>query len=409
MIIVRIIGLLQQHSPSMVLARPHDLTCQVCEKRCSNDQRFFRHMHKYHPDFWRVFSGGVPLSEFLVSPGNQMKDKPFFCSICNKRYIHKTGYAKHMSSHSSGNHQAGHQGVHNRASTDGGNVFECSVCKKMFTKEAYLLRHMEMKVDGNHCAALDELKKNSSMFKATFIDGVGAQGLAALDPRSQVQSRFHGNQHSLMRCMSEDYERRYLPEQETTNLLKYNNGLPCFPPPRESPSNSPISRSASGYVPSFGSGVSDSLYNSFTSFANNINQDRYFPRAPLNSRSSYYPNSFFSPTHATAAVDEMCPSSYFSSSYIQQMGLRSAGIDSKCLASGISQGALIHPTMDSPSSHCEAPNAILDSYFPRCSNLADQDSSALHNLSRFSNFRWRTISRLKHSAMFRYSDGNISL
>jgi len=50
------------------LARPNDLTCQVCEKLCENEERFFRHIHKYHPDYWRVFAGGRPLADYIEPP-----------------------------------------------------------------------------------------------------------------------------------------------------------------------------------------------------------------------------------------------------------------------------------------------------------------------------------------------------
>lgn len=47
---------LQLHS---AVAQPHDLTCQVCEKQCYSTDKFYKHMHKYHPDYWRVFAGTV--------------------------------------------------------------------------------------------------------------------------------------------------------------------------------------------------------------------------------------------------------------------------------------------------------------------------------------------------------------
>ena len=134
-----------------MLPRPNDLTCQICEKVCSNEQRFFQHMHKFHPDFWKVFSGGTPLSDFFNSTPSSSKDSPFLCSICNKRYIHRTGYIKHMSTHADKNRNV---------STDGGEV-SCSVCKKVFSKESYLLRHLEMKSDSEHVECLNEFKKNS--------------------------------------------------------------------------------------------------------------------------------------------------------------------------------------------------------------------------------------------------------
>lgn len=209
------------------LARPHDLTCQVCEKHCADEVRFFCHIHKYHPDYWRVFSGGRPLSDFIETtstsspsptgsehrrrlhddqPQQQTgssspphhREKRFACSICHKRYSHETGYVKHMAGHSgfasvlgggssssavvsaaaaaaaaavgdllaSGNGRLGSGGL---SVADGSRVslYNCSVCSKLFTKEAYLLRHMEMKLDPAHAAGLEELKKSSGMFRVT--------------------------------------------------------------------------------------------------------------------------------------------------------------------------------------------------------------------------------------------------
>lgn len=47
------------------IARPLDLTCQVCEEPCANEEGFFRHIHREHADYWRVFSGGRPLEDFV--------------------------------------------------------------------------------------------------------------------------------------------------------------------------------------------------------------------------------------------------------------------------------------------------------------------------------------------------------
>ena len=57
------ICLLQLHASA--LPRPHDLTCQVCEKQLYSEDRFFKHIHKHHPEYWRVFSGGRPLTDFI--------------------------------------------------------------------------------------------------------------------------------------------------------------------------------------------------------------------------------------------------------------------------------------------------------------------------------------------------------
>jgi len=173
------------------LARPHDLTCQVCEKHCADEVRFFCHIHKYHPDYWRVFSGGRPLSDFIettspddsepsssprrhpASPGpptlqpqttagggGGAREKRFSCSVCHKRYCNQTGYVKHL---------AVHPGLVGDA--DGDDVarmalYNCAVCSKLFTKEAYLLRHMEMKLDPAHAVGLEQLKKSSGMFRS---------------------------------------------------------------------------------------------------------------------------------------------------------------------------------------------------------------------------------------------------
>lgn len=105
-------------------------------------------MHKYHPEYWKVFSGGLPLSNFLAADTTSTKDNPFLCSVCNKRYIHRTGYVKHMSSHAD-------------KQNNPTNGIECRVCKKIFSKEAYLIRHLEMKTDSDHKSALEDLKTGS--------------------------------------------------------------------------------------------------------------------------------------------------------------------------------------------------------------------------------------------------------
>lgn len=140
------------------LARPHDLTCQVCEKHCADEIRFFHHIHKYHADYWRVFSGGRPLSDFIESHEMKRREKPYRCAVCNKCYSHKNGYVKHLASHPDSLPDVRMQ------------LFSCAVCDKFFTKEAYLLRHMEMKLDDLHCAGLEQLKKNSPMFRTGVVD-----------------------------------------------------------------------------------------------------------------------------------------------------------------------------------------------------------------------------------------------
>lgn len=137
----------QLHSSQ--LARPMDLICQVCEKHCANEERFFKHIHKYHPDYWRVFSGGRPLSDFIETKEPKRREKRFSCPICNKKYSHETGYVKHLATHPGSDPSLRLQ------------LYSCPVnqCQKLFTKETYLMRHMEMKVDPSHTAALEEWKK----------------------------------------------------------------------------------------------------------------------------------------------------------------------------------------------------------------------------------------------------------
>lgn len=137
---------LQLHT---TLARPHDLTCQVCEKQCFNDEKFYRHMHKCHPDYWRVFAGGRPLSDFIHEREVKHRDKPYMCQICHKRYSHETGLIKHMASHPD------YKPDMDLKMT----LYSCTVCEKLFTRESYLERHMEMKTDDGHVAALDELRQ----------------------------------------------------------------------------------------------------------------------------------------------------------------------------------------------------------------------------------------------------------
>jgi len=176
------------------LARPHDLTCQVCEKHCVDEVRFFCHIHKYHPDYWRVFSGGRPLSDFIEttspeppepssssssprhragagSPGPAPpppREKRYSCSVCHKRYCNQTGYVKHMAVHPGLVDDLRHR-VGGGGGGDAGRValYNCAVCAKLFTKEAYLLRHMEMKLDPAHAVGLEQLKKTSAMFRTT--------------------------------------------------------------------------------------------------------------------------------------------------------------------------------------------------------------------------------------------------
>jgi hypothetical protein len=71
------------------LARPNDLTCQVCEKICSDDEQFFRHIHKNHHDYWGVFAGGRPLSDYIEPRRHAIsrdKQKRFFCPVCDRAF-----------------------------------------------------------------------------------------------------------------------------------------------------------------------------------------------------------------------------------------------------------------------------------------------------------------------------------
>jgi len=122
-------------------------------------------MHYDHPDFWRVYSGGRSLNEFLVSSpvpplrlrmdstaGGPRREKRFACHVCSKRYTNETGYAKHVAGHEKRTVDGGltaaisgaGMGVFNGGSSSA--LHSCTICTKVFTKEAYLMRHMEMKV-----------------------------------------------------------------------------------------------------------------------------------------------------------------------------------------------------------------------------------------------------------------------
>lgn len=200
------------------LARPHDLTCQVCEKHCADEVRFFCHIHKYHPDYWRVFSGGRPLSDFIetTSPNSQQSSSPprrdspappplsagrekrYSCSVCHKRYCNQTGYVKHM---------AVHPGLANDLLRVGDGdaarmaLYNCVVCSKLFTKEAYLLRHMEMKLDPAHAVGLEQLKKSSVMFRST-TETTTATVMSSLD--GGCQPSLYGAQSHATRSASVD-------------------------------------------------------------------------------------------------------------------------------------------------------------------------------------------------------------
>jgi len=191
------------------LARPHDLTCQVCEKHCADEVRFFCHIHKYHPDYWRVFSGGRPLSDFIESTGPDdpdpassspgspsgdrqvasapAREKRYSCSVCHKRYCNQTGFVKHMAAHPGLAHDLLSDGDAARMA-----LYSCVVCSKLFTKEAYLLRHMEMKLDPAHAAGLEQLKKSSAMFRssaAVAAVDVGCRPPSSYDAAPPLSSR----------------------------------------------------------------------------------------------------------------------------------------------------------------------------------------------------------------------------
>lgn len=207
------------------LARPHDLTCQVCEKHCVDEVRFFCHIHKYHPDYWRVFSGGRPLSDFIEttspeseqssspprrgSPGSTTssagREKRYSCSVCHKRYCNQTGYVKHMAVHPgladdllrAGDGDAARMALYN-----------CVVCSKLFTKEAYLLRHMEMKLDPAHAVGLEQLKKSSAMFRSSTQTTTATAASSSLDgacrPSSYAAQSHASRTASVDDCDAED-------------------------------------------------------------------------------------------------------------------------------------------------------------------------------------------------------------
>ena len=49
----------------MMMMRVPDRKCAVCGKEYQSDERYIRHIHKLHPEYWEQFSGGRPL-EMLI-------------------------------------------------------------------------------------------------------------------------------------------------------------------------------------------------------------------------------------------------------------------------------------------------------------------------------------------------------
>jgi hypothetical protein len=66
------IFVLKSRMGSALTIRSSDLTCQVCGARCADDVRFFRHVHRHHPDYWRVLAGNRPLCDIVeTTPWNE--------------------------------------------------------------------------------------------------------------------------------------------------------------------------------------------------------------------------------------------------------------------------------------------------------------------------------------------------
>ena len=198
----------------------------MCEKHCADEVRFFCHIHKYHPDYWRVFSGGRPLSDFIetTSPDSEPSSSPprrgspgpptvhpqtpaagrekrFSCSVCHKRYCNQTGYVKHMAVHPGLANDLLRAGDGNAARMA---LFNCVVCSKLFTKEAYLLRHMEMKLDPAHAAGLEQLKKSSAMFRSTTETTTTATSVSSLDASCRASSYADQSQASRSASVDDD-------------------------------------------------------------------------------------------------------------------------------------------------------------------------------------------------------------
>lgn len=325
-----------------MLPRPNDLTCQICEKICPNEQRFFQHMHKYHPDFWRVFSGGVPLSEFFGSTPSSSKDSPFLCSICNKRYIHRTGYIKHMSTHAEKNRALSMPG-------EAGEV-SCSVCKKVFSKESYLLRHLEMKNDNEHVECLNHFKKNS------------------------LQKQLH---KPLWYTSQNPFHVMCLPSSDPYAQPSLNNSSTTF-------NHLDKSYYAKQNTPSYFSPIfQNTISNTLTSL--NINQESLrcppfsstpfsAPTAdfgsPYKTMPNYYQDSFLNirPDPSSSSIDRT-PTYFDHSNYFSSKPSHAHFVDD--------------PFQPSTNLSILPSNNFLDSYPSKSPQL----SSALQHLSRFSSFR----------------------
>ncbi|ESN93263.1 hypothetical protein HELRODRAFT_181208 [Helobdella robusta] len=345
----------------LVLPRPHDLTCQVCEKHCSSDQRFYRHMHKYHPDFWRVFSGGVPLSEFLeTTSNNSAKDSPFLCSICNKRYIHKTGYMKHMTSHILPQ-------KHPR-SPEGMERSECSVCKRIFSKEAYLLRHLEMKTDSEHNAFLSEIRKIgfNQEFQAKFSD--------------RPKPVWHDNSNPFIMC---------LPGAEEFKNFQYNqNGHYNISHPV--PFNISPDQHKTDYMPSL---VPTTSTDSLRPYP--MSQDKIFcqtnsflnPSARVDDK-SFYQDSIFSPNRSEVSNGAESNSTYIHHQhgyFSHQSSFNVCKVGTYSLSDSLESNFNVQKHLT--NSNISSPTNLFDPYFGRPSISQHDMASALQHLSRFTTFR----------------------
>lgn len=390
----------------------------MCEKRCGDDELFFQHIHKHHPDFWRVLSGGLPLSDFVEPPElRSTKTKKFTCPICSKRYAHETGYAKHLASHPNATADA---------ASSGGQLFNCTVCRKMFTKDVHLHRHLEMKTDPGHCAALAELKKKSGYGAVFGIPGVGGElsslnrdatsaaddmcgggGATAIDPDSSSKSRsfrgVHGQSYPLMRNGSLDTNPAGIDTAEsfmqTTRRYKYGreaegtvgSSIHLGPGSCLSPRNSNSGSStpdAFAYMRPFGGtgGPPPTAFGetyrkdceAFRSypfaFGSHLNQDFGHSRGP------YAAQNFFCQRPGVDTERRHSPPdsrhSYFPSSYLQHSQSGQGPLHGV-----ISQPPFVHPSVE--TARFDGTSAgLLDPYLPRSGFSDHEMATALHQLAR---------------------------
>ena len=392
------LNIFEQFQTMHTLPKPHDLTCQVCEKQCLDDERFFRHIHKEHPDYWRVLSGGRPLTDFIEPREVRRKEKRYTCNVCNKRYTHETGYVKHLATHPSSKPTIKEQ------------LYNCTVCEKIFTKEPYLLRHMEMKVDDQHRAALEELKKNSPMFRVSCVEAAPMLDLFSDGGDMFLPPKAHGQRYPLLRSISLDH--RGMPDSFMQNQMKYeyrrsssinsspvNHHLDAANPNgmssrhSNSGSLSPVTSSYKLPFSRFGDSLNDAYIRDGHyqfAFSNHLNQDRY-PKSSIHdfTRNSYQQNTFYRSNDSVlqrSPPDEMrrrSPTdnrhSYLSPSYLPHSQTLPGG--SASIHGMIPQGPFVHPSMD--AQRYETSSGILDPYLQRGSNFSDHDvATALQHLAR---------------------------